>query len=701
MRLGEESQDEEGGQQAGDQQSDLYAFSQALVGKRKEAIDGRRNSGIELVWQEDEDAYEGIDDLNRDEAEATYKPRNIGGAFEYRGTTRNRHNKSTVFLNITRPYTDTASARVGDMLLPTDDKGWEIKPTPIPELAEVLQQRRNAGEPDVPEDQLRQFEQDLKEIKTEANKRAEKASKRIEDWHVECNFQAEARKLIDECAKLGTGVIKGPVSKLKKYNSSMQDMIYPGSEWVSVWNCYPDPACGQDIQNGGYHFQKDYLTSRKVAELLRDETYVQEALIQVLKEGPNKINVDGTESRARQLQESDLFEVWYYYGLATPQDFSAAGTEEPDIVQAIPAVATMINDTVVKLVESPLESGDFPYDYIPWQRRQSLPFGIGISRQLRTPQRMINAATRNMMDNAGLSAGPQLFMRKGQVVPADGIWQITPMKLWWLTDDADPGKLDEILAEINISSHQGELLEIINFALKMGEETSGIPMIMQGQQARAAATLGEMQMQHNSANTVLRRIAKLFDDCVTEPHIRRYYEWLMLYGQEEEKGDFVVDARGSSALVERDIQNQAIQGMGEMVMNPAFGADPELWFQEFVKSQHLDPKKIALSDEKKEQMAQQQGQAPTDPRIETAAMQQQNNEAERQFKADQAEQERQHDMQMREMEWQMKAMEFAEKRNIQLDKLKKDLSQFTMGETNKRELFAAEAQLKVAQGSGI
>jgi len=149
-------------------------------------------------------------------------------------------------------------------------------------------------------------------------------------------------------------------------------------------------------------------------------------------------------------------------------------------------------------------------------------------------------------------------------------------------------------------------------------------MLLQGQGGQigpAAETVGGMTLLANNASTVLRRMARTFDDCITEPHIRRYYEWLMVYGEDEEtKGDFVVDARGSSALVERDLQNQAVMQMAQLVMNPAFGINPQKWFEEACRVQRLDPKRFTFSEEEKaqQQQAAAQQQPATAPQVEAA-----------------------------------------------------------------------------------
>jgi hypothetical protein len=254
-----------------------------------------------------------------------------------------------------------------------------------------------------------------------------------------------------------------------------------------------------------------------------------------------------------------------------------------------------------------------------WQRKSGLPYGTGVAMQINVPQRMLTGAVRNLNDNAGLSAGPQIVARKGAIVPADGKWEMTPRKFWWANEDADPGAVQQAFMVFNIPTMQQELLNIAQYAMKMAEDVTGMPALMQGQVANAPDTVGVAQMVQNNAGTVLRRIARLFDDKVTESHIRRYYEWLMLYGEDDAaKGDFQIDARGSTALVERDMQNQSIMQMGALATNPAFGIDPEKWFAETLKSQRLDPVRFLMDEEKKAALAQQP--PPVDPALEIAKL---------------------------------------------------------------------------------
>lgn len=130
-----------------------------------------------------------------------------------------------------------------------------------------------------------------------------------------------------------------------------------------------------------------------------------------------------------------------------------------------------------------------------------------------------------------------------------------------------------------------------------------MPAMLQGIRGDAPETLGGMQMQNNNASSVLRRLAKRFDDYVTEPHITRYYEWMMQHSEREEiKGDFQIDVRASSALVERDAQQQFLLTLLSVAKDPAYEVDPAKLMLELLKGQRYDPKRIRYDPEKLEML---------------------------------------------------------------------------------------------------
>ncbi len=591
-------------------------FLITLLSSRSQAIAGRAGSGIEEEWTEDEEHYQGIDDANRafQNANQLYRGRKqalIGGQSPAAPT------RSVVFLNITRPYVDAASARVADMLLPTDDRAWEIKATPLPRLSngQLTQLARAMGLADPAQAQAL-----LEQERSQAAEAARRMQDAIEDPLVESSWHGEVRQIIEDAARIGSGVLKGPFPTMRTTRSVQRDPItgltrvskgeeiQPASKRIDPWNLFPDPACGENIHHGSHVWERDFVGRRQLKELLADESYDRVQLLAALRDGPSRTR-EGTEAVFRP--SDDEFEMWIFHGHCAREHLAARGVElEEGDEDRVPTMAVLVNDRLVKCVLNPLENGQFPYDVLAWQRRPGMPWGVGISRQIRTVQRMLNGATRAMMDNGGLSAAPQVVIGNG-VTPADGRWTLSPGKVWRAEATASVNDVRGAFTAFVVPSVQQELMNIITFAQKMAEDTTGMPAMLQGIRGDAPNTLGGMQMQNNNATSVLRRLAKRFDDYVTRPHIQRYFDWMMSYSDDESiKGDFEIEVRASSALVERDAQQQFLMSLLQVAANPAYELDPAKLAAELCKGQRLDPKNFQM-DEGKKQLLAQQGQDPT------------------------------------------------------------------------------------------
>lgn len=750
-----EEQSESGGDEAMLEQM-LTALCNDLVKSRSEAIEKRSGSGIEYQWDEDEEFYEGIDDANRGEMTAwTGKPLGTPGIKVESST------GSTVFANITRPYCDAASARASDMLLPVDDKAWSIKPTPLPNLdllatgdvPEEISTEISAyileTMPDAPEGEQqdavametnRIIEQAQAIVKKAADT-AERAEKRIMDWQVEGQYHSEVRLVIEDAARIGTGILKGPFPEkrrsiaYKRGELLVDERIIPVSRRIDYRNFFPDPGCGESIHDGAYTWERDDITVKKLRELIGVPGYLSRQIEQVIAEGPQRVGkiTDMTDlTSCLQARDTDhLFEIWYYCGsmtrkelksilsFATPHEDPEEGYNEEielgDDTEVLGVQVSMINNQLIKANITPLDTEDFPYDAMVWQKRRGMPWGIGVARQIREPQRIVVAAIRSMMDNAGRAAGGQIIFDPEYIEPATGSeYSLKPWGAWKLIKSIDQQKsINEVFSIVTIDMQQVPLQNIVNMAMRLAEDVTGLPVIMQGQTNSATPqTLGGMQMQNNNASTVLRRIARLFDDLVTEPHTRRYYTYLLQYGpSDDEKGDFQIDARGSSALMEREIQNQQIIEMGQLVQNPIYGVDPKKWVREYFKSQRLDYNSYEYDDEEWQAIVEKMMQPDADPRMQIAQMnaemrtsieqmKEQNRmqieqlhmkdrEDERAHDADQKERDRQIKLMVTQMTEDIQAMQMGSKKSINLDTIKASLAEVAAKLQTQRELSAA------------
>ena len=716
----------------------LQAFGASLASQRDEWIRSRYSTGVDKRWLEDVDQYHARDNINRAASQMMTSVEQ-GYPVTTQGATPHR---STVYIGMTRQKTNAAEARLADILLPTDDRNWGIQPSPLPLLPGMVKSDKMAvdlrtGQPVLDRNGQPVREKDVaKAIREMAEERAEAMQKEIDDQLMECDYNSEVRKMIHDAAVLGTGVLKGPVvtNRIRKAWQPMIDAqgeqvqviemveeLTPASTRVDPRNVWPDPGCGEDIHNGKGIYERDLMTAKQVRELAKQPGHMKEQLRQILEEGPKQsaTMVEITDEQKRE-QYRNLYEVWTYWGEVDHEDLECAGVNvgEKDELRSISGCVVFINNVVVKAFLNPLETGDIPYDFYPWEKVSASVWGFGVPYLMRAQQKVLNAAWRQMMDNAGVSSGPQIVVKPGVIQPADKQWQLSSRKIWYATDDIDDVRKAFTAFEFN--SHQNELAQIIEMAGKLADEETGMPMMMQGEKGSAPDTVGGMQMLMNAANVVLRRLVKQFDDYITKPHIRRYYDYNMMYNDKEEiKGDYNIDARGSSALLIRDIQNQAFMNLLAAGANPVYGIylDNEKLFKKALQAQHVDPAEVFKSDEEIDQIKEQQAQAaqqqqPQDPRIVAAQMRAQAEGQKVQLMGQVAQAEAQGRLAVVQMQQEARLQELAMQREIEmlklaqseklsLEQIKAKLADTAIKERGKKELFAAEQRIKMMTGSGI
>ena len=702
----------------------LDAMALSLSSKRKAAIDARAQSGIEQIWLEDEDAFDGIDDANRAQEGAQGSrhryTKSKSSAGTYTKTDNDAgENKCILLPNITGPYCEAGAASIADMLLPLDDWPFGLGPTPIPELTGLLEQVKQfddeqsvqlpgAVAPQAAGDVKAQAEAQIEKAK----KSAEKAETRIRDWLTECQWHGKSRRQIDDSARVGTGIVKGPVPAMKKqYAWHNQDGVQtleikeetkPVTETVDFWNLYPDyPACGESIHNGSFVWERGEITCKTLQDLRGQPGYIDSQIELCLSEGPQTPEID-PGFKKQSTTDNSLFEIWWFHGALERADLEAAGCDcssQPEQYLSIPAVITVVNGKPIRASMNVLDKGTFPYDVLTWRRRPGSPWGQGIARQIRPAQRGITACFRALMENAGLSAKPMLAVLRKYLSPVDGTWDLFGGKVFEVDDDADVRDVKAAIQTLQIDSRQSDLLAIIQFLLKLAEDITGQPLMLQGQMGKAPDTVGGMTILNNNASVTKRRIARQFDDQVIEPGISRYYDYLMQYGEdEEEKGLFVIDARSSSVLVERDIQNQNMIQLLGASGNPAYGADPRKAFAETCKAMKIDPKRIQYDDEQWKKIQDNAAKAPPDPRIAAAQINADAREKlaafDAQMEAIEADKDRQFELIEKAMDAELALRQQGGDRAMSLDEIKAMLAKTVLQLRTQKELSVMGARAK-------
>ncbi len=604
---------------------------------------------------------------------------------------------SRIFVNITRPKCMALIARLTEMLFPSDDRNWALQPTPNPEMAQA-----RFAPPDI--------QQAHQQQQYQAKAAAEGMQREIDDQLTEALYQDRAKEAIRDAVILGTGILKGPIvrASTKKawtptasgYLLTPTENYRPGVEVVSPWDFFPDMSAAT-LDQAEFVFERRYLSKKSLRRLAKNPNYKADAIRAALREPPTpyrRTDSRWPERRAVVGQAQGLsadetqYEWWEYRGPLDPEDLAALGlSAADDPLLAVDAIIEFIGIHIIRARLNELDSDDPVYSVFTLVEDESSLFGYGIPSITRSSQSVLNAAWRMMLDNSAYSTGPQLIIHRELVTPANGVYALQPRKLWFMEDKNR--SVNEVFGAFKVDSYQPELMAIYQTAKQLIEEESQIPALVHGEMgANPAQTATGMSMLMNSANTVLREVVKRWDDRVTKTLIRRFYDWNMQYSDRNEiKGDFEIDARGSSALMVKETQSQALVQLTQIVQQPGFMPlvkFPSL-LRKLVETLRLSTDELVKTDDELQAQAQQQQQASA-PETQAAQAQQ---EQQAQLAAQQQQLDYQMHAETLAAEERLKAAELADKQQ------QREVDVYT--EQLKQQQFQQESALKAATGSGL
>jgi hypothetical protein len=704
----------------------LQIFGQGLQGRADKQVQLRRS--LEDRWIQDLRQYNG-----------QYEPDIMAGIKATGG--------SEAFVNVTRGKVATAEARLADMLLPTDDENWSIEPTPIPDLQDGVKSTQVLGQ--IQGQPVR--EADIAKIAQQSAKdKSDKMQRLMQDQLAECNYTAIQREILHDAALYGTGILKGPMilgrtrtqwktvadeaTGETMYMAVQAEDNSPTALRVDVWNFFPDMSASR-IEDAEYVFERHFLTRKQVRDLAKQPGFLSDQINEILLETDEPKVTAWHLAEMRQIAGQDnntqdnRFELWEYHGPIDKKDLAACGCEvdENDALNEVMGVVWFCNNRVIKASINPLDSEALPYSVYAFETDGTSLFGYGMPWLCRHSQRVVNGAFRMMMDNAGLSAGPQVVVNPAIIRPQDGDSRLRPRKVWLMSDATKNPQ--QAFATFNIDPHMNEMMGLFNTGMRLVDEETQIPMIAQGDQAsHITKTAQGMSILMNSANTVLRRAVKLYDDRVTRPFISRLYEWNMQFHDDDAvKGDYQIVARGSSALMEKEGQSKALMSVMQLAGTPMFAplTDFPSLYKKMLQSLRIEADGVMKSPE--DLKAMQQPQGPQQPPVDQAK------QAELQLKAQQM----QADMQLNQARMQLQAQalqlkgdeqqqshavavarmqleqalaqqagelelqKLAAQENMTMQQLQAELGIQKLNIDSKHQLFNAEAAIKAAQGSGI
>lgn len=682
-----------------------------------------RKQPIEQRWLEDLRQYHGHHD------EETQK--------RLLAAQRKGQPRSSAFINQTRPKTNAMSAKLMDMLFPTDEKAWAIEPTPVPELVaeaeQAVEAARKARTEAMLADQdgadpaaieavqqkasaLDKAANDLKARQDEARGRAMHMEREIEDALVQCRWPSEARDVIEDACRMGAGVVEGPVLNDRVrarwvsdgaggWVMEHQSSPKPALRRVSPWDFFPDPDA-RTIHEASGCFVRHVMTKRTLRRLALLPGVDPDAVRRLLQRGPQEQtpayiadlrNISGEQ----QAPTEPRYVVWRYVGALEPEDVRTLAEGAGDAAMAglageldplaeLPVVVLFCDGELLRIDPYPLDAAEPLFHIFRLEADEATVWGYGIPWMIRSPQRVLNAAWRAMMDNAGVAAGPQV-VRSSKAKTEDGTNELRPWQVWTYDDQDPTGSGRKPVDLLQPSMNQEPLANIITMAMQIIDQMVSMPTIQQGEQdSNTPKTVGGMALLMSAGNVVFRRIVRSWDDDVSVPAISGLYHWHMQHSPKGHlKGDHEVKALGSSVLLVRELQTQNLA----FVMSN-FGDDPDIDVTEvkraFFRSLLMNADTFVRSPEQRDEWMkrQQAEQGPTDADLKGEEIEVRRGEVDAKIAI--AQMEAQSRLEEARLRHEASMMALAEARNMKIDEISADLRKAREASASAERKLAAE-----------
>ena len=246
---------------------------------------------------------------------------------------------------------------------------------------------------------------------------------------------------------------------------------------------------------------------------------------------------------------------------------------------------------------------------------------------MRDSQTTMNAATRIWIDNLALSSGPLVEVNTDLLADGEDPTEIYPWRVFLRSggDGASPAvRYYQPVANAN------GLNQIVELFRRFADETTSLPSYTPGEQTRSLnKTATGISMLMGAANVALKSTIKNIDDFLLEPMVESLFHFNMEFGTDEDaKGDLKIVPRGSTALVQKEVQSQRLLQFLSLVSNPMDAAlvDRPQLLRDIARSMDIDPDEILKSMEQleAEQALQNQAIAGASPGLpmaeESAAM---------------------------------------------------------------------------------
>jgi hypothetical protein len=502
---------------------------------------------------------------------------------------------SEIYMMITEVKCRAAESWLRDILLDNGSPPWDLQATPIPDLSpaqtenvqsifaeRVLKMVEEYGKAPNAEE-MREIKEMVSQdyrfsVLQEAQIRADRMKIKIQDQFAQGGWESSFNDFITDLVTFPAAFIKGPVVRRQralgwKTNAQGQTVVEPIErlapeyERVDPFYIYPEP--GISTINEGYLFEYHPLSRMQLSDLIGVPGYDEDAIRKVLEigNGLSWINEDvelqkDEEERKyysymKPTTEFDALEFWGKVSGQMLREWGLTEEEVPDEAREYDANVWMVGNYVIKAVLNYDPLGEKPYAKTSFIKCPGAFWGKAIPEIIEDLQGVCNAAARALVNNMGISSGPQVEVNVERLPPNEDITTLTPWKIWQTINDP-VGSSAPAIRFTQPDSRATELVGVYEKFSRLADDHSGIPAYVYGDLnvQGAGRTSSGLSMLMGAAGKGIRQVVMHIDTDVVKPIVLRQFVYNMRYDEDESiKGDVEVLARGAINLAVKETVN--------------------------------------------------------------------------------------------------------------------------------------------------
>ena len=502
---------------------------------------------------------------------------------------------SDIYMMITEVKCRAAESWLRDILLDTGSPPWELEPTPIPDLSpeqakevediyaqnvmQLIQMHGQAPSPMEMSEIREMVHQDYRfRILQAAQNRVSRMKLKIQDQFVQGGWPESFNDFITDLVTYPSAFIKGPIVRRQKklgwvtdedgsVSVKADETIGPEFERVDPFRIYPEP--GITNLRDGYLFQHHPLTRMELADLIGVPGYDEDAIRKLIELGNTQswINEDVEMSKddeerkfhsfKRPTEIFDALEFWGKINGAMLLEWGLTEEEIDDPAREYDACVWIVGNYIIKALLNYDPLGEKPYAKTSFIKCPGAFWGKGIPEIIEDLQGVCNASARALVNNMGISSGPQAEVNLERIPPNEDITQIHPWKIWQVTNDP-LGSSAPAVRFTQPDDNANTLMAVYDKFSKLSDDHSGIPSYVYGDLnvKGAGRTASGLSMLMGSAGKGIRQVVMHIDSDVTKPIVTRQFIYNMRYDEDESiKGDLEVLPRGAINLAIKETVN--------------------------------------------------------------------------------------------------------------------------------------------------